>query len=537
MVSRVRLRAARIEPGQDEPTLVEDGPAAELVDELGGGTVGGRAQMMYDFATQTSVPGECWLTGENRNGVQEWLVRSTDEIRRGSRSRDGVMTYEVVDLELSSGNEVKWRPLGQESLVVRVWRQHARYHHLADSAARVARPVMRELELVNRHITAQYLSRLASAGIVLFPEEITFPVREEFQDEDDPFVLEWIETAKEAISTPGTAAAVIPIPLRLPMEAIDKVKHIDFTIKLDDKILDKRDSAIRRLATQLDLPAEVLLGMGDINHWGQWMIEESAVKTHISPVVERITHSLTIGYLHPRLKAGGKDAELAEWVIWYDASEITQRPDRSKTATEAYDRIELSGAALRREGGFNEDDKPQGKELREQLLKRIAADPALAPSVVEELTGQALEIAPSPGEPEDGESEPQDDETDQRGEPEPEEDEAGASPMVASLQDLVAQAQTIARDARATRRHWLVKSISGVQIRHPNTCGLLPVRCPYDAAVKTLTAGPGMSGTYECSLSPDETHLLVGRLRPDMSKRDDDEPIIPAGVNGANPGA
>ena len=51
---------------------------------------------------------------------------------------------------------------------------------------------MRELELVNRHITAQYLSRLASAGVIIFPDEIVFPVRPEFQDEPDPFLREWI---------------------------------------------------------------------------------------------------------------------------------------------------------------------------------------------------------------------------------------------------------------------------------------------------------------------------------------------------------
>lgn len=260
MLSRVRLRAARLQPDQDEPEIATSGPAADLMMRLSGG-VGGRAQLMKRLAIQLSLPGEGYLVGETVDGgLEQWQVRSVDEIRSQSGQ------HQVMDENaVTTGQE--WRPLAADHHIVRVWRPHNRYYHLADSPARSAREVMRELELVNRKIAAEYLSRLASAGVLAIPDEVTFPVREEFADEPNPLMAEWVEIAATAIKNPGTASAVIPIPLTGPAEVIDKIKLIDFTLKIDDKTIERRDSAIRRLAMKLDMPSEILLGMGKSNHW------------------------------------------------------------------------------------------------------------------------------------------------------------------------------------------------------------------------------------------------------------------------------
>src|SRR5438445_12575964 len=60
MLSRVRIRAARLQPDVDEPDIVTDGPAAELMMSLGGG-VTGQAQLMKRLTVQLSIPGECYL--------------------------------------------------------------------------------------------------------------------------------------------------------------------------------------------------------------------------------------------------------------------------------------------------------------------------------------------------------------------------------------------------------------------------------------------------------------------------------------------
>lgn len=490
MISRVRLRAGRIVQGQDEPELIDEGPAADLVSELGGG-IGGQSEMMSASATQLEVVGESWLVGEQANGLSTWTVRSNDEIRVQSGR------YEVLDESSAMGRQV-WRPLSSNSLVVRVWKPHKRFRHMADSPARSMRPTMRELELVNRKIQSRYLSRLASAGVFLIPDEVSFPVREEFQEAEDPFVEEWIETAREAIAQPGTASATVPIPMRVPSEYIEKFKFIDFTLSDADDDIAKRESAIRRLATQIDVPAEILLGLGDVNHWSAWQLEESAIKTHISSSVETIVNSLTIGYLHPRLKAMGENPE--GLVVWYDTSELSIRPDRSENAFKSYDRLEINGEALRRETGFNETDAPNDAELQQMILRKLALNPQVGFIALGELTndGSLPTGAPAPEEPEgDPETDPNEDDVENdRTEPDTR-DEPPPTPGV----DAVIQASSL---------HRLEVGMEQWTLHHPTYCQDATFTCPVAEASRYLAYHPGTIGNYECWLSP-QGELIIGR--------------------------
>ncbi|HSE07702.1 MAG TPA: hypothetical protein VLB29_03465 [Nocardioidaceae bacterium] len=502
-LSRVRLYAAKLEPGADEPVRQNAGTAVELLTTMAGG-VAGQAAIMNGLGTQLSVPGEGYLIVENVNGIEQWSVRSTDEVRA---ARGG---YEVADENAVNGG-TNWRPLAPDSLrPLRVWRPNKRWHHIADSPARAARATMRELELVNRHIVAQYLSRLASAGVVMFPDEITFPVREEFADAPDPFIAEWIEIASEAIRTPGTAAGIVPLPLKLPGEWIDKVKHLDFTLKIDEKIIEKRDSAIKRLASQLNVPAEVLLGMSDLNHWNAWISDENSLKVDVAPDAELICQALTTGYLQPRLKASGVE-DWATWVVWYDMSELTLRPDRSGDAVLLYDRLEINGAALRRETGFNEADKPSDEELKEQALKVIIKTlPSGAGSALLELTGETVTIQPvaaaPPGEAPTTDTEP---------EPTPED----RSPPDETAAREAAAAARSARLIQQSQAMHAVRFTTGrpPDLLHPALCSQHAYSCPFThAAVKLAQLPrPGTSGTYEARLSP-FGQLTIGQRAPHL---------------------
>ena len=503
MQSRVRLYAAELVPGQDEPVRLETGLPVDIMNTLAGG-VSGQTQIMASLAVQLAIPGEGYLVGETRDGVERWSVRSIDEVQ----SRHG--RYEVRDELAVNGDQ--WRPLG-DGIVVRVWRPHKRWFHRADSSSRSARSTMRELELVNRHILSQYLSRLASAGVVLFPDEVMFPVREEFAEANDPFMAEWIEIAATAIREPGTAAAVVPIPIRVPAEMVDKVKFLDFTLKIDEKVIEKRDSAIKRLATQVNIPAEVLLGMGDVNHWGAWQIEEGALKTTIAPDAELIADAITTGYLQPRLKASG-ESDVSRFVVWYDMSELTMRPDRSDDAVLLYDRLELSGEALRRETGFDESDMPTDEDLREQALKVIIRTlPSGAASALAQLIGEDVEpvipISPQgPGVAEavrSGTPLPVPETGTENGPP-----NGGEAPDVPDGGEAAATARTERLMRQAKASHALRFGLAGRwELLHPSVCDSHTYSCPFMQAALSLksTAHPGRTGLYECTLD------VFGRLR------------------------
>lgn len=519
MMSRVRLRAALLKPDLDEPSISDVQPndlAAQLLRDLAGG-VGGQAQMIRGLVTQLSVPGEGYLVGEQlTEKMFSWMVRSNEEVRATSGH------FQVVGDRIPT---VRWVDLPDNSLVVRVWRPHPRYYHAADSPARSARPIMRELDLVNRHITAEYLSRLAMAGLLVLPEEASFPVRPEFQDEPDALSMEFVEIAAESIKEPGHASSIVPLLIRVPAEIADKIKHIDFTLQLDEKIIERRNSAIERLANKLDIPAEIMTGRGAVNHWTAWNLDEAALKTHIAPMAELICHCLTVGYLQPRLAASG-EKDVGKWVVWYDMSELAIRPDRSENAVLAYDRHEIDGEALRTETGFDEDDAPKGEELKTQLLKTIVrtqTNPQMVAKAFEALTGAGIftemeqPAAPTGGVPgngpEDGQNLPEEEPAatgEQTGPPNdgktPDGPPAKSSPKApaktaAQLEHTIKQAQAMhAIRFSGTRSPMLL---------HPPICSQNAYGCPLTHAAEEALITQLSSGSYEARLDP-FGRLIVG---------------------------
>lgn len=363
-MSRIRLTAARIQPGGDEPQIITEGPIADAVSKLGNG-VGGVAEMMRNLAIQLSIPGDCYLVGEEdarEPGGMRWCVKSLEEIRVRSDKTHG----EVWEVRL---DENVWVTLSINSLVIRIWQPDPQYSWRAMSHARSALNTMRTLDLLNRRVTAQVLSRLASNGFLVYPEEVTFPVSDEFKDAPDPFIAELIDVASKAVENPGSPASAIPLPLRVPSEYIEKFTHLTFANELDEKITEYREYETRRLATSLRLPGEIILGRGDTNHWGMWQLEEESIKLYFSTTAELICDAFTRGFLRPTLAAMGIDDP--DVIIWYDTSELSVRPDKSSDAITLYKMGEMSPSAMRREVGFDEGDKPNKDDLEEMILKRV----------------------------------------------------------------------------------------------------------------------------------------------------------------------
>lgn len=510
MMSRVRFFAAELEPGADEPVKTEESLPVDLMTMLAGG-VSRQSAIISDLATQLDIPGEGYLVGEVAQGVERWFVRSSDEVRVQNRR------FEVISENTTSSKE--WRPLGDDHHVIRVYRPHKRWHHMAHSPARSARGAMRELELVNRKITSEYLSRLASAGLLVMPNEASFPVREEFADAPDPFAAEFIEVAATAIKEPGTAAAVVPMMIRVPAEVAAQIRHIDFTLQLDERVIERRDSAIKRLASQLNIPPEILLGMGSLNHWTAWQLEEGALKTVIAPDAELIADALTTGYLQPRLAASGMP-DPGRFVVWYDMSELAIRPDRSANAFQAYDRLEINGEALRRETGFDDSDTPVGNELTvqaEKILLRTHAQ--AAPTAFRALTGRDIgENTDSAPNAETGDPDPAQGAPETGDEPPP---PPGPDMSVRRTERLIKQAQA---------PHSVRFTVAGGSVLHPAMCREHAYSCPFTQAALKMRSfpHPGHSGVYECTLDT-FGQLRIGNRSPFT---DASTMVVAGSVNG-----
>jgi hypothetical protein len=377
-ISRVRLIAAEFLPGGDEPIPITEGPIADLVSDFAGG-IGGQSQILGETAIHLNVPGEGWLCGvEDAVGERTWRVYSADELRIRDR------TYQIRVGESSRS----WETLPEDTLVVRFWRPHPRYGWKATSRAAYALGAMKELDLINRRIIAETISRMAANGVILYDRDklsfadLATPTNAETVD---PFAQVLVDVGSKGVADPTSAQATIKIPIGASLGdsglKISELIHvIDLSNPFSERMLDQRTAAVTRLATALDIPAEQLTGLGDMTHWGAAQIEESGIKVHITPDMEMICHAFTEGFLHPTLTAEGtplRGPRGGKPVIWYDPSEIVMRPDRSKESLEAYDRGELSGKALLRELGFSETDQPDAEELERIIeLKRRLMTPA-----------------------------------------------------------------------------------------------------------------------------------------------------------------
>jgi hypothetical protein len=414
-LSRCRLNVAEVSPGGDEPEVLESGMAVDLIEQLAGGPAG-QSALLKSFAIQLSVPGECYLVGHDITGADYepyvgaildaepdasghvWTVQPKPTIKRSQRTFKTMLGRETRGYEMQVDDAV-WIPLPGETLIARIWDRDEQWPWKAASPARGALATMREIDMYNRYIMATLVSRVALNGVWLIPDEVTLPVNPTYADQQDPFFAELLDVMRAVIKNPGSPASAAPLPLRVPGDMVDKFKHLTFATPLDDKIFEAREGALKRLAASLNLPQEVLTGLGNTNYWSSATLEESAIKIHIAPKVEVITRCLTVGYLYPMLKAAGEQLTTKEGnriVVWYDTSQLTQRPDRSDLALQLNDRVIISDAATRRETGFTEADKPTDDERDDMLLRGVVRQGGqLAGPAYEKLTGDEL-AAPQP---------------------------------------------------------------------------------------------------------------------------------------------
>src|SRR3546814_17159695 len=56
-----------------------------------------------------------------------------------------------------------------------------------------------------------------------------------------------------------------------------------FHTPFDEETRELREEAIRRLALGQDAPPELLLGVGNMNHWGAWLVQADTNNTHVEP--------------------------------------------------------------------------------------------------------------------------------------------------------------------------------------------------------------------------------------------------------------
>jgi hypothetical protein len=389
--SRVRLYIAEVGSDGRIGEEVDTGEIAAIADTLFGNPAE-KAEALRSIAINLNIAGECYIIGKGRRTElddDEWFVASTTELRR----RQGAIT-----INLGNGTE---KLLPGSDIVIRLWNPDPERHLFPDSPARSCMEALSELEQLQLFERSQIDSRLTGAGLYFVPAEATNgPSDVSSGSTADDLYAELVEAGRAARSGQGAAAGVFPVIAEIPGEFLKDMmeRPVRFDSELSDKLLEYKTGAINRLARGMNIPPEVLTGMGDTNHLSAWKIEEDFIKIHIEPLVSRICQGLNRAYIRPLLKAMGRNPK--SYMLTYDTSPLTVRPNRLQDTLNLYERGIVSAEAVLEAGAYNPaTDSPSEEEEQKRFLKELLLrDPTLfqIPAIREELGFDIDTTLPAP---------------------------------------------------------------------------------------------------------------------------------------------
>ncbi|QHB37147.1 portal protein [Microbacterium phage Terij] len=397
----------------DPPVPVTDQRLIDALEAIGDGPTG-LSQIIKRLFINLEVPGDGWLVGIPKSSMPDARRERKEALERGEDVPPIVSLAEVslddlvwkmlsvtevkfdgddVILTLGDDDDDKVKGSPDDVYMIRVWDSHPRKAWEADSPTRSALPVLRELVGLTMHISAQIDSRLAGAGVLLAPASAAKAAKIAlgFEEDgpEDPFTDALIEAMITPISDRANASAYVPLVWTVPDESVDKFQFMSFAKELDAQAKDMRDEAIRRYALSADAPPELLLGVGSMNHWGAWLVQEDVVRAHLEPRLALVCDALTTQYLRPIMAdaegGGWSEEQIENHVVWFDVDHLIVRVSKGDDARQAYQDGVISGQTYRDALGFSEDDAPEAD----------SSDPAVATAL--EMVARAPSLAQSPG--------------------------------------------------------------------------------------------------------------------------------------------
>lgn len=375
-VAKARLYVTQVDDtGEETGEVTEDRIRRLAAVPLGTGSQ--RDDNLRLAGIDLAVGGECWIVGEGAAtspelGEGSWFVVTGAAIKRlgdvvsvsRPQQRGG------SKLELTDGVDI----------LIRCWRPHPNDTDQADSFTRSAIVPLREIELLTKREFAELDSRLTGAGIMFLPEGIDYP-----RSETDPaglagFMAYLQRAAAASMADQGRASSMVPIMATLPdqmFEHLDKIQPINFWSELSAEITPMKDKAIQRLASAVEIPSEVLTGIGSANHWTAWLISEEGTRW-ISGYLGLIADALTRGFLRRALESMGVPNP-ERYAFAFDTSSLAAKPNRLDEALQLHDRFLISDEELVKAGAFDEEQMPSPENRTFQiLLKMVQAQPDLA---------------------------------------------------------------------------------------------------------------------------------------------------------------
>ena len=417
--SKAKMFVGEVDDSGDIHVETEDLEVKQLAKvPLGAGE--SRAEAIRLMCVNLQVAGEVYVIAEGwdeavggfHNVDNEGRERPNTVIPPGTTGWDEDRWYVVSTEQITLlGDQVIIRrptlmgggyftPVDERDILMRVWIPHPVDIDEPDSPVRSAIPDLRELEALRKREFAELDSRLAGAGIFAVPDTMDFP-RGDADGSDgesegglDGFLEDVGNAMSESLQDRSSAAAMVPIGIQGPAEAIEKIRHITFWTELSESILPMKDSALKMTAMSLDAPVEMMQGMGQTNHWSAWLLDENTISTHIEPLLGQIADALTKGWLEPALRRMLRDPK--RYSFAFNTASLQVRGDKTTTALELHERRLISDAALREVTDFDDALAPSAEERLRRMVEdaiRIAPSTMMMDPDVRRILGLNPEVA------------------------------------------------------------------------------------------------------------------------------------------------
>jgi len=346
-----------------EKSIPEVGHASQFVDNVMGKvklvvTVDGEVNEMLTAMLKRFPTGRAcrnmFLVGEyitafnfdKKTESVEWRVLGKDDYEYRPNKPLKVRDTAGKMIELPSGWAWyrTWRP--DTSNMYQAWSTH--------------QPQLDVLEALYVHQladTAVATSRLAGAGILYIPNDEFVDMPDLDGGEPEPgsqahFEMRLRDAMQDSLRDRKAQDAIVPLVMFGSAEYADAIKHVLMERRDDAEAYASRITSYRkRYGGGIDLPEEVVTGMGNTNHWAGWKVDQNTWSYYLEPMGEITTEAIDTNFMEPIAEALNITGEIE---VKIDPTKAIVKPDRTDAATRLYAAGALSGQGALHYAGMDE---------------------------------------------------------------------------------------------------------------------------------------------------------------------------------------
>jgi hypothetical protein len=251
----------------------------------------------------------------------------------------------------------KYESLDSKWSWFRVWRPDPSLQYEAWSSHKPMLDVLEALYVHQLADTAVATSRLAGAGILYIPNDEFVDMPDLDGGEPEPgsqahFEMRLRDAMQDSLRHRNGDDAVVPLVMFGSAEYADAIKHVLMERRDDADAFASRINAYRkRYGGGIELPEEVITGMGDTNHWAGWKVDQNTWSYYLEPMGEISSEALDTNFITPIAEGLNIEGDI-EVVI--DPTRAIVKPDRTDAAIRLFSTGALSGEGALHYAGMDE---------------------------------------------------------------------------------------------------------------------------------------------------------------------------------------